>query len=169
MTLRVRHVDGHRIPVTVVEGVESDEAVRCLGRNLRDGSAFDSAEALVIDLSQVPDVSTAALEILDEASHVWEHDRRWLAVSGIGTTLAVDTLYGHRYLSPRRGTDAAQRFFRIVAGYTSRRDHFVSVATAGVSIVEGVVVATVSTVARIGETTRRVMRRSVPTLSGRRE
>ena len=149
MTLRVRHVDGPRVPVTVVAGFVSDEVVRHLGRTLRDGSAFDAADVLVLDLSQVADLSTESLELLDQASHVWDHDRRWLAVSGVASARSADALAGHRYLSPRGAVAAAQRFFRIAAGYTSRRDHLRAIAGAGVGVAEGVVLAALSTAARV--------------------
>jgi hypothetical protein len=159
VSVEVRHLSGVRVPVTVIQGVDHDAAARHLGRSLRDGSAFDSTEALVVDLSHVPDLTVETVRTLDEASRSWERRRRWLAVSGVATYLPGDMLTGHRYITSGGAVAAAQRFFRLVAGHAGAKDRLAAVGGAVLGVIEGVGEATLATVSRLVASPSRVAAR----------
>ncbi len=150
MPVQVRQVAGTRVPVTVIEGLDHDCAVRHLGHDLSAGSAFDSSAALVIDLSDVPDISVETMAALDDAARAWRRDRRWLAVAGLPTARGAGVLAGQRFLSVPAAVAGAQRFFRLVAGYASPRDRAAAVLGASLGVAEAAASATVSVASWVG-------------------
>jgi hypothetical protein len=154
MSVEVRHLSRVRVPVTLIEGIDHDAVARHLGRSLRDGSAFDSTDALVVDLSHVRQLSTETVRTLDEASHAWERRRRWFAVAG-ATYLPDDMLAGHRYFTSGSAVAAAQHFFRLVAGQSGLRDRVAAVSAAAVGVAGCATEAALSTAFRLAVTTVR--------------
>jgi hypothetical protein len=150
VTVSIRHVPGTRVPVTVVEGIDHDAAALHLARDLGTGSAFATADAVVVDLAAIRDISEPTLLELDGAARTWRREHRWLAVTGLPTARAVALLDGQRYLSVSAAVAGAQRFYRLVAGPGSRRDRVVALAGAALGFAEAVTVAGVTTAARIG-------------------